>query len=105
MTQSRRRGGRRISRGLAVGVPVFIFSLMAMIAIGGLVAVVAVFAAYSADLPPTSDLNNLEFISESVVYDRTGRRPSSRRHPALPESLDSRGGFRATARNRRAVAG
>jgi penicillin-binding protein 1A len=63
----------RVGRGLAVGIPVFIFSLMAMIAIGGLVAVVAVFAAFSQDLPPTSDLQNLEFISESVVYDRTGQ--------------------------------
>ncbi len=63
----------RVGRGLAVGIPVFIFSLMAMIAIGGLVASVAVFAAYSRDLPPTSDLNNLQFLSELVVYDRTGQ--------------------------------
>jgi len=45
---------------------------MAMVAIGGLVLVVGVFAAYSQGLPATSELENLEFISESVVYDRTG---------------------------------
>ena len=50
----------------------FVFALMAIVAIGGLVFTVGVFAAYSQGLPPASDLSNLEFISESVVYDRTG---------------------------------
>ena len=31
-----------------------------------------VFAAYSQGLPPTSDLGNIQFLAESVVYDRTG---------------------------------
>ena len=71
----RPRGGKSskgVGRRLAVVIPVFVFSLMAMFAIGGLVVVVGVFAAYSQGLPPTSDLNNLQFVSESIVYDRTG---------------------------------
>src|SRR5262245_26903766 len=67
---NKRRGGT--GRRLAVFIPVFVFSLMAFVALGGLFVVVAVFAAYSAGLPPTSDLENLQFLSESVVYDRTG---------------------------------
>ncbi|MGI8929406.1 MAG: transglycosylase domain-containing protein, partial [Candidatus Limnocylindrales bacterium] len=66
---TRRRG---VGRGLAVGLPMFVFALMAMVAIGGLVLVVGVFAAYGQGLPPTSELDNLEFVSESIVYDRTG---------------------------------
>ena len=50
----------------------FVFALMALIAIGGLVFTVGVFAAYSQGLPPASDLENLQFVAESVVYDRTG---------------------------------
>jgi penicillin-binding protein 1A len=50
----------------------FLFASMAMVAIGGLVLVVGVFAAYSQGLPETTELENLQFISESVVYDRSG---------------------------------
>ena len=61
-----------MGRRLAVFIPVFVFSLMAFVAIGGLFVVVAVFATYTQGLPPTSELDNLEFLSESIVYDRTG---------------------------------
>src|SRR5687768_1458436 len=71
--QSPRRGGDgRTRRSLAVGIPMLVFSLMAVLAIGFLVLVVGVFAAYSQGLPETSELDNLEFVSESIVYDRTG---------------------------------
>ncbi|MEX2548150.1 MAG: transglycosylase domain-containing protein [Chloroflexota bacterium] len=70
--ESQPRRGRGVGRQLAVALPMFVFAVMAMVAIGGLVLVVGVFAAYSQGLPDTAELDNLEFISESVVYDRTG---------------------------------
>ena len=45
---------------------------MALVALVGLISAVGVFAFYSQGLPDTRQLDNLEFISESVVYDRTG---------------------------------
>jgi membrane peptidoglycan carboxypeptidase len=44
---------------------------MAMLAIAGLVATVAVFAFYSQDLPDPHGLQSLGAVGESVVYDRT----------------------------------
>ncbi|HUR16572.1 MAG TPA: transglycosylase domain-containing protein [Candidatus Limnocylindrales bacterium] len=69
-----RRGRRKpgVRRQLAVAVPMFVFALMSMIGIGAFFAVVAVFASYSQGLPETNELENLQFISESIVYDRTG---------------------------------
>ena len=69
------RAGRRsrgIGRQLAVAIPMFVFASMALAAIIGLVGTVGVFAVYSQGLSDPRELENLEFISESVVYDRTG---------------------------------
>ncbi|HYI23231.1 MAG TPA: hypothetical protein VEX62_11390, partial [Candidatus Limnocylindrales bacterium] len=73
-TQSQASGGagRRGARRLAVAIPMLIFGSMALVALVGLVSTVGVFAFYSQGLPDTRQLDNLEFISESVVYDRTG---------------------------------
>ena len=64
----------------------------------GCVVVVGIFAVYSQGLPPASELENLQFLSESIVYDRTGtvelarfgggerRQPVTyRRDPAHPD--------------------
>lgn len=67
-----RRGGR-VGRQLSVAVSMFIFASLALAGLFGLVLSVGVFAVYSQGLPPTTDLENLQFLSESVVYDRTGQ--------------------------------
>ncbi|MEO6349317.1 MAG: transglycosylase domain-containing protein [Candidatus Limnocylindrales bacterium] len=48
------------------------FGIMSLIALTALVVVVALFGSYSQGLPDPRDLENLQFISESIVYDRTG---------------------------------
>jgi membrane peptidoglycan carboxypeptidase len=72
MNGRRRRGGGT-GRKLAVAFPLFVFGSMALVALIGLVGVVGVFAAYSRDLPDPRGLEELVFIQESVVYDRTGQ--------------------------------
>ncbi len=69
-TQARRGGG--VGRRLAVAVPMFVFASMALVALFGLVVAVGVFAVYSQGLSDPRQLENLEFISESIVYDRSG---------------------------------
>ncbi|MEP7159145.1 MAG: transglycosylase domain-containing protein, partial [Chloroflexota bacterium] len=49
-----------------------IFGTLALVGLVGLVASVGVFAVFSQGLPPTTDLENIQFLSESVVYDRSG---------------------------------
>ncbi|MDQ3937785.1 MAG: transglycosylase domain-containing protein, partial [Chloroflexota bacterium] len=44
---------------------------MALVALIGAVGVVGVFAAYSQGLPDPRDLEKIEFVQESVVYDRS----------------------------------
>ena len=66
------RGDGTESR-LAVAISMFVFGTMTLLALFGLVVSVGVFALYSQGLPPTTDLENLQFLSESVVYDRTGK--------------------------------
>jgi membrane peptidoglycan carboxypeptidase len=68
----RARRGKRVGRQLAVAVSMFVFATMSLLALLGLVVSVGVFAVFSQGLPPTTDLENLQFLSESVVYDRTG---------------------------------
>ncbi len=63
---------RQPERGLAVALPVFVFSIMAIIALFGLVGSVAVFAFYSQDLPDPHGLQSLGAVGKSIVYDRTG---------------------------------
>ncbi len=68
----RARRSTGIGRRLAVAIPMFVFTTMALLAVLGLVATVGVFAFYSQGLPDTDELDNLQFVSESVVYDRSG---------------------------------
>ena len=68
-TQARRGGGAR--RGLSVALPMLLFGTMALVALMGLVAGVSVFAAYSVGLPDPHDLQTVQPIQESIVYDRT----------------------------------
>ncbi|HEY5488208.1 MAG TPA: hypothetical protein VIK00_00085, partial [Candidatus Limnocylindrales bacterium] len=77
--QAGRNGGQRArrvrpgtGRSLAVALPMLLFATMAVVALFGLVAVVGVFALYSQGLPPASDLEQIQFSSQSVIYDRTG---------------------------------
>ena len=68
----RARGSAGAGRSLAVALPMLLFATMAVVALFGLVAVVGVFALYSQGLPPASDLEQIQFSSQSVIYDRTG---------------------------------
>ena len=49
-----------------------VFATMAIIALFGFVGVVGVFALYSQGLPPATDLETIQFSSQSTIYDRTG---------------------------------
>src|SRR5687767_8599401 len=70
----RARRGRGVRRSLAVGLPMFVFALMSMLGLFGLIATVGVFAVYSQGLPPVTDVEKLDdFIAESIVFDRTGQ--------------------------------
>ncbi|MDL2335234.1 MAG: transglycosylase domain-containing protein, partial [Chloroflexota bacterium] len=64
--------GKRSNSRLYVAISMVIFGGFALVGLIGLIGTVGLFAIYSQGLPPTSDLGNLQFLSESVVYDRTG---------------------------------
>jgi penicillin-binding protein 1A len=66
-----RRGSRKGGR-LAVALPMLVFATMAVVALFGLVGFVGAFAIYSQGLQPATDLEKIQFASESVIYDRTG---------------------------------
>src|SRR4051795_13008916 len=68
----RARRGDRTGGGLAVALPMLLFATMAVVALFGLVGVVGVFALYSQGLQPASDLEKIQFSSQSTIYDRTG---------------------------------
>jgi len=72
MNGSRRRRGGGAGRKAAVALPLFLFGTLAFVGLLGGLGVVGVFAAYSQDLADPTDLEKIEFIQESVVYDRTG---------------------------------
>src|ERR1041384_8286781 len=57
---------------LYAAMSMLIFGGFALVGLIGLVVTVGLFAAYSQGLPPTSDLENIQFSSASVVFDRTG---------------------------------
>jgi membrane peptidoglycan carboxypeptidase len=73
MNGSRRRRGGGVGRKAAVALPLFLFGSLALVGIIGAVGVVGVIAAYSQDLADPRELERLEFVQESVVYDRTGQ--------------------------------
>ena len=68
----RARRGSRTGGSLAVALPMLVFATMAIIALFGFVGVVGVFALYSQGLPPATDLETIQFSSQSTIYDRTG---------------------------------
>src|SRR5512141_573262 len=68
----RARRGKGSGNRLAVAVSMFVFGAFALVGLIGLIATVGLFAVFSQGLPPTTDLENLQFLSESVVTDRTG---------------------------------
>ncbi len=70
-SRRRRRGG--VGRKVAVALPLLLFGSLALVGLVGALGVVGVFAAYSQDLADPRDLEKIEFIQESVVYDRTGQ--------------------------------
>ena len=49
-----------------------LFATMAIVAFFGLVGVVGAFALYGQGLPPATDLEKIQFSSQSTIYDRTG---------------------------------
>ncbi len=67
-SHGRSKGARR----LLVTFSLLLFGILTTIAVAAFLAVVAVFAIYSSDLPPASDLDEIAFIEESVVYARDG---------------------------------
>ena len=85
--------GRGARRSLAVGLPMLVFSVLALVGLTGLVTTVGVFAVYSQGLPAASELDDLQFISESVVYDRSGQvelarfNAGERREPVTYEQI------------------
>src|SRR3954469_1399479 len=66
-----KRGSRK-GGALAVALPMLLFATMAVVALFGFVAVVGVFALYSQNLQPATDLEKIQFSSASTIYDRTG---------------------------------
>jgi membrane peptidoglycan carboxypeptidase len=70
-SNDRRRRNARSGRTAAAALPLFLFGAMALIAAIGFFGTIAVFATYNRDLPDPTELEQLEFISESVIYDRS----------------------------------
>ncbi len=68
----RAKRGSRTGGSLAVALPMLVFATMAIVAVFGLVGVVGAFALYSQDLPPATDLEQIQFSTASTIYDRTG---------------------------------
>jgi membrane peptidoglycan carboxypeptidase len=70
---ARGSGGGRAASGVAIALPLFLFGTLALLAIVGFGSVVAAYSFYSQGLPdPKTQLDNLTFSQETVVYDRTG---------------------------------
>ncbi|MEA2677592.1 MAG: hypothetical protein QOJ81_1733, partial [Chloroflexota bacterium] len=63
--------GEGSSSRLAVAVSMLVFGGFALVGLVGLIVTVGLFAIYSQGLPPTSDLERIQFGSDSVVFDRT----------------------------------
>ncbi len=70
---SRGSGGGRAASGAAIALPLFLFGTLALLAIVGFGSVLAGYTYYAQGLPdPKTQLDNLTFSQETVVYDRTG---------------------------------
>ena len=70
---ARGSGGGHAASGAAIALPLFLFGTLALLALVGLGSVVAAYSYYSQGLPdPKTQLDNLTFSQETVVYDRTG---------------------------------
>jgi penicillin-binding protein 1A len=78
--QRRRRNGGRPgggsgpARAVAIGFPLFLFASFFMLGMVGFVATVGAYSFYSQGLPdPKTQLDNLGFDEQTIVYDRTGK--------------------------------
>ena len=59
---------------MAIGFPLFLFSLLMLLGVVGAVAAVGAYSAYSQGLPdPKTEFGNLTFAEQTIVYDRTGK--------------------------------
>jgi penicillin-binding protein 1A len=65
--------GEGSSSRAAVAISMFVFGGFALVGLVGLIVTVGLFAIYSQGLPPTSDLERIQFGSDSVVFDRTDK--------------------------------
>jgi membrane peptidoglycan carboxypeptidase len=65
--------GKRSSSRAAVAISMLVFGGFALVGLVGLIVTVGLFAIYSQGLPPTSDLERIQFGSDSVVFDRTDK--------------------------------
>jgi len=65
--------GKRSSSRAAVAISMLVFGGLALVGLVGLIVTVGLFAIYSQGLPPTSDLERIQFGSDSVVFDRTDK--------------------------------
>jgi peptidoglycan glycosyltransferase len=66
--------GKRAVAGVAIAIPLFLFSSFLVAGLVGFAGVVSAFSYYSQDLPdPKEVFGNLEFAEETRVFDRAGK--------------------------------
>ena len=71
---ARRSGGTNVGRGIAIALPLLLFTSFLVLGSLGFAAVVGAYSSFSRDLPdPKALLENLTFNQETQVYDRTGK--------------------------------
>lgn len=71
--RGRPRGSSTVRR-IAIAIPIILFAVFLLVALGGLVGVAAAYNYYSQGLPdPKDTLTNLRFDQQTVLTDRTGK--------------------------------
>jgi membrane peptidoglycan carboxypeptidase len=71
--RGRPRGSSTVRR-IAIAIPIILFAVFLLVAVGGLVGVAAAYNYYSQGLPdPKDTLTNLRFDQQTVLTDRTGK--------------------------------
>ncbi len=74
MGNGSRGGGSRPAAVVAIGFPLFLFSMLLLLGVVGAVAAVSAYSAYSQGLPdPKTEFGTLTFDEQTIVYDRTGK--------------------------------
>ena len=67
-------GGHRPAAVVAIGFPLFLFTMLLLLGVVGFAAAVSAYSAYSQGLPdPKTEFGNLTFDEQTVVLDRTGK--------------------------------